>query len=67
MLTVLLVVITAVLIYLVGVKPFFYWKDRNVKTTRTIPFFGDNFWVLLGQESFLNQIFRIYQSYPNER
>ncbi|XP_044766583.1 uncharacterized protein LOC123322670 [Coccinella septempunctata] len=67
MLSSVLVTCVVALIYILVIKPLSYWKDRNVKTSKLIPLFGENLWVLLGFESFLEQFFRIYDIFPNDR
>lgn len=64
---IILLTIIAILTYFVAVKPFRYWKDKDVKTGTVIPIFGENFRAVLGLESFMDQSKRLYNMFPNER
>ncbi|XP_045464629.1 cytochrome P450 9e2-like isoform X2 [Harmonia axyridis] len=67
MLAILLLILLAILTYFFAIKPFNYWKYKNVKASKGIPFFGENFWVLLSLESLTEQVYRIYNLFSNER
>ncbi|XP_045464627.1 cytochrome P450 9e2-like [Harmonia axyridis] len=64
---ILLLSILIILVYFLAIKPFNYWRERGVKTERVIPVFGDNFGVMFGLESFIDQTKRMYNTLPNER
>ncbi|XP_045463873.1 uncharacterized protein LOC123673437 [Harmonia axyridis] len=63
----ILISIVIILLYLVVIKPFKYWEERDVKTGRVIPVFGDNYRVAFGLESFVEQTQRMYDAFPNDR
>lgn len=67
MISYILLLCVVLLAYRLFIQPCKYWKDRGVKTSKIIPIFGENFWVILGTESFLEQIQRVYNLLPNER
>ncbi|KAK9885346.1 hypothetical protein WA026_010843 [Henosepilachna vigintioctopunctata] len=67
MFEILFLVVSVLLIYLLIVKPQQYWSKRNVKTGRTVPFFGDNFRIILGKESSSEMFQRIYNKVQNVR
>ncbi|XP_044766592.1 uncharacterized protein LOC123322677 [Coccinella septempunctata] len=64
---IILIFILLILLYFLAIKPFRYWRVREVKTGKEIPLFGENFGIVFGLESFVDQTKRIYNLYPNER
>lgn len=67
MLAILPLIIVGILIYFTAIRPFRYWKNKNVKTTKVKPLFGENFYTIFGIESFPEQMLRLYNNFPDDR
>ncbi|KAL3273886.1 hypothetical protein HHI36_015311 [Cryptolaemus montrouzieri] len=67
MIEIILLILSIILLYYVVIRPLNYWSKKNVQTGTVIPFFGDNFYVLLGRESMTHMVERIYNKVQGVR
>nr|AJW81129.1 cytochrome P450 CYP9Z401 [Cryptolaemus montrouzieri] len=56
-----------IIVYFLAIKPFNYWKERNVQTGKIIPFFGDSFGMFFGMESYADMTVSLYNKVSNVR
>lgn len=66
LLSIVILLVTA-LFYRSCVKPHSYWKNRGVLQGKSVWMFGENWKLLLGQESFAESVQRIYNKFANVR
>lgn len=53
--------------YYYCIKPMTHWKNRGIKQSAPVWFFGDNITTVLRKETFPDLIIRLYNQYPEER
>ncbi|CAG9565832.1 unnamed protein product [Danaus chrysippus] len=67
MITFMLVLAAIIALYLYGTKTFNYWKNKNVKHDKPVPFFGNNTNNYMMRSSVTQLAVETYWRYPTER
>lgn len=67
MITIAVIVLTAIAIYIYNIRYFDYWKKRNVKYVKPLPFFGSNLENYICQKSLTTTLTEWYRAYPDEK
>ncbi|XP_063382875.1 cytochrome P450 6B7-like [Cydia fagiglandana] len=67
MLSIILVVLVASLVYLYGTRSFKYWVERGVKHDKPLPVFGNALDKFLQRISLCDLYSEAYRKYPNEK
>lgn len=64
--TALLAIVVVALFYLLVIKYWTFFSDRNVLFVRGLPILGSNYKTFLGRESLFDAMQRLYARYPDE-
>ncbi|XP_059062686.1 probable cytochrome P450 6a18, partial [Achroia grisella] len=67
MITLVVIVLSAILLYFYNTRTFKYWEKRGVKHDRPVPFFGNNKEGFLIRKSKVQLNTEMYHKYPNEK
>lgn len=67
MILMLLIILLLTVIYWYLAKHYNYWIKKSVKQRKQVYILGDNWKILLRQESFFEGVIRLYNTFPNER